>query len=1085
MAVARPAVLTNNPQGCKALGNYPKVSIVPMWIVNIALRRPYTFLVGALLILLSMPYVLRNMATDIFPDIDIPVVAMLWEYKGMDAKEISDRITGPTERSMTLIDGIEHTESISYAGASVIKIFFHQGTDIRTALAQVLSSSNSVYRSVPIGTMPPQVIQYSASDLPLIQLGISSDSVPFSEIGDLVSNVVRPTLQAKKGLSMTYPYGTSSRQVSVDVDSAALYSRGLTPTDLVNAIGAQNLILPTGSMKLGEREYDIALNGAIPSVAKIAEIPVRTANGTTILVGDVAQVRDGAAPQTTIARQNGDRGVITSIFKVGNTSTLEVVDYVKNSLEKVRSRLPEGVDLKLMFDQSVFVKAAISNVLHEALIAASLTAAMILLFLGNWRSTCIIAVSIPLSIMCSLIVLYLIGETINLMTLGGLALAVGILVDDATVEIENIERQMAMGKNPHQAILDGAAEIAVPAFVSTLCICIVFVPMFFLTGVARYLFVPLAEAVVFAMLASYVLSRTLVPTLVMYMMAGHRHTAKESGNALARRLAAIHHRFNDGFETFRGHYIVLMSSLFKKRGTFIALFFGFCLLSLSLVPLLGQDLFPAVDTGQLRLHVRAPSGTRIEEMPKLIDQVERVIRERIPENELSEIIDIIGGPYSTRNTLFGNSGTVETADTEIMISLRHGQHAPSAQYMRDLRVVLEQSFPGVEFFFQPADQVSQTLNFGVPAPIDIQFQGGKPGEIMPLAVELNSRIRQIPGVVDAHIYQRWSKPALSLEMDRTRLQQLSLTAKDLAQNLLISLSGSMQTTPTYWLNPVNGNTYNVGVRSREVDLDSIDALLRTPVGNGNGQPQLLGNLVNIKRSSQAPMVSKYNGNTVYNVYAGVQGRDLGGVSRDIEAVVEDIRARLPRGAELSVRGQVETLKSSFTGLGVGLAVAIVLVYLLVVVNFQSWLDPLIIISALPAALAGIAWTLFLCGTTLSVPALTGTIMTMGVATANSILMVSFARSRLATGVPPVTAALEAAATRLRPVMMTSIAMIVGMLPMALGFGEGSEQNAPLGRAVIGGLLFATVSTLLFVPLVFASLHQRQARHSPQLGISPA
>jgi CzcA family heavy metal efflux pump len=1055
-----------------------------MWIVNIALRRPYTFIVAALLILLSMPFVLRNMATDIFPDIDIPVVAMLWEYKGMDAKEMADRITGPTERSMTLIDGIEHTESVSYGGASVIKIFFHQGTDIRTAMAQVLSSSNSVYRSVPLNTTPPQVIQYSASDLPLLQLGISSESVPFAEIGDLVSNVVRPTLQAKKGVALTYPYGSSSRQVSVDIDAPALYSRGLTPTDLVNAIGAQNLILPTGSMKVGEREYDIGLNGAVPSIPKIAEIPVRTSNGTTVLVGDVAQVRDGAAPQTTIARQNGDRGVITSIFKVGRVSTLEVVAYVKESLETLKSRLPEGMDLKLMFDQSLFVKAAVGNVLHEGLIAASLTAAMILLFLGNWRTTCIIAVSIPLSIMCSLIVLYLVGETINLMTLGGLALAVGILVDDATVEIENIERQMAMGKNPHQAILDGAAEIAVPAFVSTLCICIVFVPMFFLTGVARYLFVPLAEAVVFAMLASYLLSRTLVPTLVMYMMAGH-HAHAKPGNAAARWLAAVHQRFNDGFESFRGHYLVVMSLLLKHRKAFIGAFAGFCVLSLGLVPLLGQDLFPAVDTGQLRLHLRAPSGTRIEEMPRLVDQVEQLIRERIPADEQGEIVDIIGGPYSTRNTLFGNSGTVETADTEIMISLHHGHHAPSAGYMRDLRVALERAFPGVDFYFQPADQVSQTLNFGVPAPIDIQFVGGKPQEVIPLAQELNSKLRQIPGVVDAHIYERWSKPLLSLEMDRNRLQQLSLTARDLAQNLLISLSGSMQTSPTYWLNPANGNTYNIGVKSREVDLDSIDALLRTPVGNGNGQPQLLGNLVSVKRTAQAPMVSHYNGNNVFNLYASVQGRDLGGVSRDIDGLVDDMRARLPRGVELVVRGQVETLKTSFVGLGLGLAVAIVLVYLLVVVNFQSWLDPLIIISALPAALAGIAWTLFLCGTTLSVPALTGTIMTMGVATANSILMVSFARSRLGTGIPPVMAALEAASTRLRPVLMTAVAMIVGMLPMALGLGEGSEQNAPLGRAVIGGLLFATVSTLIFVPLVFASLHQRQARQTPGLAHAPA
>lgn len=1048
-----------------------------MWIVNIALRRPYTFIVGALLILLSMPYVLRNMATDIFPDIDIPVVAMLWDYKGMNAREMADRVTGTVERSMSLIDGIEHTESLSLPGAAVIKVFFQPGTDIRTALAQVMSSSNSVFRSVPAGTMPPQVIQYSASDLPLVQLGLSSDSVPHAEIGDLLNLVARPILQTRKGISITAPYGAAGRQVSVDIDNAALLARGLTPADLVGALGAQNLILPTGAMKLGDSEYDIALNGAVPSIAGIGEIPVRTVNGSTTLLRDVANVRDGASPLTTIARQNGERGVLASIFKVGRVSTLDVVEHVKASLGKMLEQMPPGIELKLMFDQSVFVRAAVSNVVHEALIAAGLTAAMILLFLGNWRSTCIIAVSIPLSIMCSLIVLFLIGQTINLMTLGGLALAVGILVDDATVEIENIERQMALGKNPRQAILDGAAEIAVPALVSTLCICIVFVPMFFLSGVARALFVPLAEAVVFAMLASYVLSRTLVPTLVMYMMAGHHaRQGQAPGQRWGRRFHAVHRRFNQCFELLREHYIVLLASLLTHGRRFASAFFAFCVLSLGLVPLLGQDLFPAVDTGQLRLHLRAPSGVRLEEMPRLVDQVETVIRQRIPADELGDILDIIGGPYSTRNTLFGNSGTVETADSEIMISLRAG-HRPSAVYMNDLRAELADRFPGIEFFFQPADQVSQTLNFGTPAPIDIQFIGGKASDIMPLAVELNSRLRAIAGIVDAHIYQRWSKPALSLEMDRTHLQQIGLSARNVAENLLISLSGSMQTTPTFWLNPANGNTYNVGVKSRELDLDSIDALLRTPVGNAGsgGEPQLLGNLVSVRRSAQPPMVTHYNVGNVFNIYANVDGRDLGGVSRDIDRLLEAMRAKLPRGAELVVRGQVQTLHSSLVGLALGLVVAIGLVYLLVVVNFQSWLDPLIIISALPAALAGIAWTLFLWGTTLSVPALTGTIMTMGVATANSILLVSFARSRLGDGVPPLTAALEAGATRLRPVLMTAFAMIAGMLPMALGWGEGGEQNAPLGRAVIGGLAFATFSTLLFVPIVFAALHQRLER----------
>jgi multidrug efflux pump subunit AcrB len=1053
-----------------------------MWIVNIALRRPYTFLVAALLILLSTPYVLRNMPTDIFPNIDIPVVAMLWDYKGMNAKEVADRLTGSVERSMSLIDGIEHSESVSYAGAAVIKVFFHQGTDIRTALAQVMSGSNSVYRSLPPSTAPPQVIQYSASDLPLVQLGISSSTVPETEVNDLTNNIVRNSLQSKRGVALTSPFGSKGRQVTVDINPAALHARGLTPTDLVDAMAEQNLILPTGTIKVGSTEYDVTLNGAIAAIPRIADIPVRTANGTTTLIRDVANVRDGSSPQTTIARQNGERGILNSIFKVGSVSTLDVVEHVKLTIPKMLAQMPEGINMKLMFDQSLFVKAAIGNVIHEGLIAAGLTAAMILLFLGNWRTTCIIAVSIPLSIMCSLIILYLIGETINLMTMGGLALAVGILVDDATVEIENIERQMLMGKNPHQAILDGAAEIAMPALVSTLCICIVFVPMFFLTGVARSLFVPMAEAVVFAMLASYLLSRTLVPTLVMYMMAGHHGGHKEQSphNSVAHQFKQIHHAFEHGFEVFRGHYVVLLSHLLKHRLRYGSAILGFCLLSLTLVPLLGQDLFPSVDAGQIRLHIRAPAGTRIEEMPHQIDEVEKFIRERIPAEELGEVLDIIGGPYSTRNTLFGNSGTVETADTEIMISLRAGDHAPSVNYIKDLRAELPRRFPGLEFFFQPADQVSQTLNFGIPAPIDIQFVGGKPDEVIPLVVEFNNRLRQIPGIVDAHIYQRTNRPALDLEMNRSQLEQLGLSARNVAQNLLLTLSGSMQTAPTYWLNPANGNTVNIGVMGNPLDLDSIDALMRTPVGNdSDSQPQLLGNLVTLKRGVQPAVVSHFNSNNAFNIYANVEDRDLGSVSVDIDQLITQSRAKLPRGVELAVRGQIQTLNSSFTALATGLAVAIVMLYLLLVVNFQSWLDPFIIVSALPAALAGIAWTLFLTGTTLSIPALTGSIMSMGVVTANSILLVSFARTRLNAGVPPVTAALEAAATRLRPVMMTAFAMVVGMLPMAIGWGEGAEQNAPLGRAVIGGLAFATVSTLLFVPIVFSSAHRwldRRASH---------
>jgi len=1045
-----------------------------MWIVNIALRRPHTFIVAALLILLSMPYVLSKMATDILPAIEIPVIAQLWEYKGLTAKEMSERITSQAERELgQAVDNIEHTESMSVAGLGIVKVFFQPGTDINAAMAQTTMSANGAARSMPTGTQPGRVRRYSASELPVIQLGISSDTLSDIDISDAASTVLRPIVSAKKGLSLTFPYGARSRQVSVDLDSASLIANNLTPAELVSAMGAQNLILPTGTMKIADSEYDIKLNGAVPSIAQIGQIPIRTDNGRTLLVRDVANVHDGFSPSTTLARQNGDRSVLNSVLAYGGVSTIEAVEFIKNAIPEMLRKMPEGVNIKLMFDQSVFVSSAINNVVHEGLIAAALTAAMILLFLGNWRSTCIIAVSIPLSIMVSLICLYLIGQTINLMTLGGLALAVGILVDDATVEIENIERQLTLGKDPLQAILDGAQEIAVPAFVSTLCICIVFVPMFFLTGMARFLFVPLAEAVVFAMLASYIISRTLVPTLVMFMMKGyHQRQANPATNKFAVKFARVHHGFNYAFEVFRGHFVVVLTSLLHRRKLFSAGFFGFCLLSLAIYPMLGQDLFPTVDSGQLRLHIRAPSGTRLEQMPQLVDQIEREVLASIPREQHGDILDILGGPYSTINTLNGNSGTAESSDSEIMISFKRGK-VNSADIMKDLRARLPALFPHVEFFFQPADQVSQTLNFGIPAPIDVQFIGGKPADIMPLAAALNNELRQIPGIVDAHVYQRWSKPTLSFEMNRTQLQQLGLTARNVAGNMLISLSGSMQTSPTYWLNESNGNTYNIGARSLETDLTSVDDLMHIPVGKGSdGKQQLLGNVVTYKRTAQTSVVNRYNTVSMINLHANIQGRDLGSVSRDIDKIIAKARDNLPRGVDLQVRGQIQTLKAAYVGLGIGLIVAIVLVYLLVVVNFQSWLDPLIIISALPAALAGIAWMLFLCGTTLSVPALTGVIMTMGVATANSILLVSFARSLLSDGMPPLTAALEAASTRLRPVLMTAFAMIVGMLPMALGLGEGGEQNAPLGKAVIGGLLFATVSTLLFVPVVFAGLHRK-------------
>jgi len=1035
-----------------------------MWIVKLALRRPYTFVVAALLIALSTPWVVRVMPSDVFPNIDIPVVAVLWQYNGLSARDMADRITGPAERGLTQsVTDIEHTESQTLAGLAVIKVFFQPGTDIRMALPQVLSNTTSVQRSLPQGILPPQVLQYSATDLPILQVGLSSDTIPDTQLSDLANNELRAKLVTIPGVSLNNPYGSANRQVSVDLDGAALLGRGLAPVDVVNAIGQQNLILPTGAIKLGGNDYPVALNGAVDSIPMIGDIPIRTVNGGTTFVRDVAQLRDGASTRTTLVTQNGERGVLVSILKNATVGTVDVVRDVRNALPKILTQLPEGINLKPMFDQSLFVQAAISNVVHEGLIAAALTAALILLFLGNWRSTCIVAVSIPLSIFTSLILLHIIGQTLNLMTLGGLALAVGILVDDATVEIENIERQMALGKPVEQAILDGAQEIALPALVSTLCICVVFLPLFFLTGIAKSLFVPLAEAVIFAMLASYVLSRTLVPTLVLYLMGRgqpHQHFAA----------------FERVFERFRAGYVSVLEATLKRRKITVLAFAGACLVSAALYPLLGRDFFPTVDAGQLRLHVRAAAGTRLEEMPPLVQSIDDVIRATIPPGELGNILDIIGGPYSPRNTVYGNAGTVDAADSEIMISLQPGHRGSSEDYAKKLREALATRFPGVEFFFQPADQVSQALNFGAPAPVDIQIAGTRANDNRDVAVALANELRAIPGLVDVHLFQRSNRPSLNLEMDRSRLQQLGLTARDVAQNLLIYLSGSGQTTPSYWMNPANGNSYNVGVQTREDMLDSLDALLRAPISAGEGaSPQLLGNVVNVTRATQPSVVSRYDGAPMLNIHANVSGRDWGRVGREIEARVERFRPKLARGGEIEIRGLYQTMQSSYRGLGMGLAIAVALVYFLIVVNFQSWSDPLAVVAGLPVALAGIIWLLFLSGTTLSVPALTGAIMTVGVATANSILIVSFARDRLREGVPPIAAALAAGTTRLRPVLMTAFAMIAGMLPMALGAGEGGEQNAPLGRAVIGGLLFATVATLLLVPVVFSLIHRQSVQ----------
>ncbi|MCA7999961.1 efflux RND transporter permease subunit [Burkholderia metallica] len=1052
-----------------------------MWIVNLALRRPYTFIVMAIMIVLATPLALMRTPVDVLPAINIPVISVIWNYSGFSATEMTNRITSVHERILTTtVNNIQHVESTSLPGIAVVKVFLQPGANVQTAIAQTVSSAQAIVRQMPQGATPPLVITYSASSIPVIQLGLSSKTLSEQSLADIALNFLRPQLITVPGVQIPFPYGGRTRVVAIDLDPQALLAKGLTPADIVNAVNAQNLVLPTGTAKMGPTEYRIDTNASADTVADISNLPVQTVNGATTYLREVASVRDGFAPQTNVVRQNGQRGVLISILKSGDASTLKVVSDLKALLPKVIPTLPEGLTVTPLFDQSVFVNAAVQGVIHEALIAAVLTAMMILLFLGNWRSTLIIAISIPLSIFTSLIALSALGETINIMTLGGLALAVGILVDDATVTIENIERHLHLGTNLHDAILEGAGEIAVPAFVSTLCICIVFVPMFFLTGVARFLFVPLAEAVVFAMLASYVLSRTLVPTLAMLLFRPQQ--ASIGPDRSTSRFARIHHAFNAAFERLRAWYIVLLSILLVRRRFYATCFLGFCVLSTGLVFVLGRDFFPNADSGNIRLHMRAPTGYRIEETARLADQVERVIRETVPSDELGAIVDNLGLPVSGINLSYSNAGTIGTLDGELLIALKPG-HRATQHYVHALRTVLPERFPGVEFFFQPSDIITQILNFGQPAAIDVQVLGNDLASNMTIASSLMKKFRRIPGAVDVHVLQRNDEPTLLADMDRTRMQQLNLSAQNVAQNMLISLSGSSQTTPSFWINPRTGVQYPLQIQTPQYTLSSVDDLLGTPISaNGRtGMPlQLLGNLVQVRNTANPAVITHYNIRPAIDVYVSVEGRDLGAVAGEIDRIVSDARATLPRGTELTMRGQIETMRTSYIGLGAGVAMAIVLVYLLIVVNFQSWLDPLIIISAMPAALAGIVWMLFITGTHLSVPALTGAIMTVGVATANSILVVSFARQRLQAGAPPLTAALEAGATRIRPVLMTALAMIIGMVPMALGLGEGAEQNAPLGRAVIGGLLFATVSTLLFVPLVFGGVHARLARRRARL-----
>ena len=1064
-----------------------------MWIVRLALRRPLTFVVAALVLLLLTPYVLLRTPTDIFPSINIPVVSVIWQYAGLSSQEIEQRILYNHERSLSAtVNDIEHVESTSYNGVGIIKVFLQPGASVDGAVAQITAVAQTILRQMPPGQTPPLIIRYNASTVPILQYSLTSEKLSEQEIADLALNQVRVGIANIPGAQIPWPYGGRQRAVVVDLDLTELKAKNLRPQDVVDAVNVQNLILPSGTSKIGGTEYNIEINSSPKVLQDLNDLPIKTINGTTIYLRDVAQVRDGFNPQTNVVRRDGARGALITIMKSGNASTLDVVARVKEQLPRVLSTVTSDLQVREFADQSLFVRAAISGVLKEGIIAAALTAIMILLFIGSWRSTIIIALSIPLSVLVSLACLSALGETINLMTLGGLALAVGILVDDATVEIENVHRQMAMGKPLIRAILDGAQEIALPAFVSTICICIVFVPMFFLTGVARFLFVPLAEAVVFAMLASYLLSRTLIPTLVMWFYKNapyHSHETAEADADLpppqgwTAPFVYVQRAFEHGFTKFRNGYRALLGAALHHRKAFGFVFLGLCVGSLSLIPQLGQDFFPEVDGGQIRLHLRARSGTRIEETVRLVEQVEQTIRKTIPAHELGGILDNVGIPFSGIALSYSNSGVIGTGDADILVSLNH-DHRPTKEYVRELRLKLASEYPGTTFYFLPADIVSQTLNLGLPAPFDIQIYGRDQVASRAIAAKLQDKIRKVPGAVDIRIQQPADQPKLTVNVNRDKSQELGLSERDVANSVLLSLSGSGQVQPTYWLNPKLGIQYTINVRAPEHVMDSIGALETVPVSGGRvGQAdgQLLTNVASVDRGQSPTVMSHYDVLPVIDVFGGVSGRDLGGVLRDIQPLIEEAKKELPRGSFILVRGQAQTMNSSYIGLGIGLAMAIALVYLLLVVNFQSWLDPLIIICALPGALAGVVWALWITQTTLSVPALMGAIMSLGVATANSVLVVTFARARFREGMEATAAALDAGATRLRAVVMTALAMIIGMLPMSFGFGEGGEQNAPIGRAVIGGLIIATVATLFFVPVIFSLCHQgRKPAPEPEL-----
>jgi CzcA family heavy metal efflux pump len=1043
-------------------------------LVRIALSRPYTFVVLALLLMIIGPLAALRTPTDIFPDIRIPVIGVVWQYTGLPPDQMAGRITTPFQRALTTtVNDIEHIVANSYNGFGIVKIFFQPNVDIRTANAQVTAISQTLLKQMPPGATPPLILNYSASTVPIIQVALSGAGLTEQNLADIGINQLRTPLVTVPGAAIPYPFGGKQRQIQIDLNPSALQARGLSGQDVANALAAQNLITPAGTSKIGSFEYVIQLNNSPLKIEDLGDLPIKAVNGAMVYVRDVASVRDGNPPQTNIVHVNDSRSVLMMVLKAGSISTLDIIAGIKQKVIDVKDQLPEALKIDFIGDQSLFVRGAITGVAYEGIIAALLTSVMILLFLGSWRSTIIIAVSIPLSVLGAIIMLSAIGETLNIMTLGGLALAVGILVDDATVTIENINWHLEHGKDVETSIMDGANQIVTPAFVSLLCICIVFVPMFFLQGVARFLFVPMAEAVMLAMAWSFILSRTLVPTMAKYLLRPHADHAVVGQPPTRNPLVRFQRGFEARFERVRGTYRDLLSMAMRRRPVFVMGFLALVSLSFLLVPYLGRNFFPSVDAGSILMHVRTQVGTRVEESANQFADVQKVIRKIIPPGEIETLADNIGMPISGINMTYNNTGVIGSQDGDIQIKLREG-HRPTSEYVQMLREQLPRAFPGMNFAFLPADIVSQILNFGAPAPIDLQVRGADVNANFAYASKLLNRIRRIPGIADARIQQSPNNPSFNIDVDRTRAQYVGLTERDVTNSLVVNLAGSSQVAPTYYLNPENGVSYSIVMQTPQYKIDSLSALETLPITAGStSAPPILGGIAEIKRSTSSAVVSQYDIQPMVQIYATPQGRDLGAVAAEVRTVIAESAKEVPKGSSVVLLGQVQTMNSAFSGLLFGLLAAIVLIYFLIVVNFQSWSDPFVIITALPAALAGIVWMLFTTQTTLSVPALTGAIMCMGVATANSVLVISFARERYEELGDPVAAAIEAGFVRFRPVLMTALAMIIGMLPMALALGEGGEQNAPLGRAVVGGLIFATVATLMFVPVVFSMVHKKQ------------